>query len=652
MSIHKISYNLNYIYLEIMLTRVKTFPLVFIFYLLAFISCNNPDNVIFLEAENFADRGGWVVDQQSMDVMGSPYLLAHGLGIPVKDAETIIRPVSKGNYHVWLRTRNWTASWDVEETPGIFLLLINNEPLDTIFGKSGVEWGWKYGGNISLETKDYKISLKDLTGFAGRCDAVLFTKNRHFTPPADDRELYNFRKKHLGLPSKPENAGEYDLVVVGGGMAGCCAAVSAARLGCKVALIQNRPVLGGNNSSEVRVGLSGKIHQEPYPKLGNLVDEIGSVGYHNYYEALSDPDSPRSQYILDVIAKNPEKLTHNAGPASNYGDDKKLEVIENEPNIQLFLNIHVFRAETKNSQITSVTGKNIYSGKEYIFKGKLFADCTGDGNLGYLAGADFNMGPETKSETGEPSAPEHKDKLTMGISVQWYATEGPEVSDFPSCPWAVQFNENTCYKMTRGDWDWEAGMHRDQVTEVEFIRDYALRVTFGNWDFIKNKSVDKEKFSNQSLTWVAYIGGKRESRRLIGDVLLKEQDIVNEVPYEDGSFTTTWSIDLHYPVKADNFDGEPFRARSKSVKIKPYPVPYRCLYSRNINNLFMAGRNISVSRIALGTIRVMRTGGMMGEVVGMAASICNSNNCLPRDIYKSHLNELKNLMTEGVPSKK
>ncbi len=238
----------------------------------------------------------------------------------------------------------------------------------------------------------------------------------------------------------------------------------------------------------------------------------------------------------------------------------------------------------------------------------------------------------------------------MGTSVQWFATEGDELSSFPSCPWAVKFDENTSYKITRGDWDWEAGMKRDQIEEVEFIRDYALRVTFGNWDFIKNESVDKDKFLNYSLSWVAYIGGKRESRRLTGDLILKEQDLTDHILYEDASFTTTWGIDLHYPIQADNFEGEPFRAKAHSTRIDPYPVPYRCLYSRNINNLFMAGRNISVSRVALGSIRVMRTGGMMGEVVGMAASICRLNNCLPRDVYESHLDELKVLMTNGVPS--
>jgi hypothetical protein len=240
----------------------------------------------------------------------------------------------------------------------------------------------------------------------------------------------------------------------------------------------------------------------------------------------------------------------------------------------------------------------------------------------------------------------------MGTSVQWYAEEENEVSAFPSCNWAVQFNEKTCYKVTRGDWDWEAGLTRDQINDIEFIRDYAFRVTYGNWDFIKNRSVNKEKFSRYKLAWVAYIGGKRESRRLMGDVILKEQDILNRNIYADASFTTTWDIDLHYPFKSDDFSGEPFRSIAQTIKIEPYPVPYRCLYSRNVSNLFMAGRNISVTHIALGTVRVMRTGGMIGEVIGMAASICKKNNALPRDIFQTYLEDLKKLMSEGVPPHK
>ena len=616
-----------------------------------FTTCKDSADKVFVEAESFSDPGGWVIDQQSIDIIGSSYLLAHGLGIPVKDARTIINIPSDDEYHVWVRTRDWVAPWNVPGAPGRFQLIFNNVPLETTFGTESKVWHWQNGGTVTLKKGESELLLHDLTGFEGRCDAILLTADHRFVPPDDKAELDDFRKSALGLNPVPENGGDYDLVVVGGGMAGCCAAVSAARYGCKVALIQDRPVLGGNNSSEVRVGLSGLIYQQPYLKLGRLVDEIGSVGHWALYEANLDPSSARSQKILETIANNPEKKIHNAGPASNYGDTRKKNVVEDEPNITLFLNTHVFNAEKDDDRIVAVTGKDIVTGKEVRVTGKLFADCTGDGNLGFLAGADYRIGRESKSETGESGAPEKSDSLVMGTSVQWYAEETAEPSPFPECPWAVRFNEETCFKVTRGDWDWEAGLTRDQIMEIEFIRDYAFRVTYGNWDFIKNKSVDKDKFARSKLAWVAYIGGKRESRRLLGDVILKEQDLLNRVEYPDASFTTTWSIDLHYPVKSEGFTGEPFRSVAETVKIDPYAVPYRCLYSRNISNMFMAGRCISVTHVALGTVRVMRTGGMMGEVVGMAASICKNNNALPRDVYEDHLGELKKLMTEGVPQK-
>ena len=614
-------------------------------------SCGDREHIVFLEAESFSDPGGWVIDQQSIDIMGSPYMMAHGLGVPVKDASTSFNIPSDDEYVVWVRTHDWVAPWGADGAPGKFRLIINGEPLNTVFGTEGVKWGWQSGGPVKLKKGSADISLHDLTGFNGRCDAIILSSDINYIPPSENDQINELRRKLTLKGKEAEDAGSFDLVVVGGGMAGCSAALTAARLGCKVALVQNRPVLGGNNSSEVRVGLSGLIYKDPYNNLGRTVDEIGSVGHWTLYEANLDPGSPRSKLILDIIAGNPEKKIHNAGPASNYGDDRKRKVIEGEPNITLFLNTHVFRADKENDRIVAVYGKNIISGKETKFSGKLFADCTGDANLGYLAGADFRDGREGRNETGEPSAPEVPDYLVMGTSIQWYAEEVSEASPFPDCPWAVQFNEKTAQKVTRGDWDWETGLSRNQIDEIEFIRDYALRVTYGNWDFLKNKSADSAEFSRQKLAWVAYIGGKRESRRLMGDIVLKEQDIVDQVSYPDASFTTTWGIDLHYPVKSPDFAGEPFRSIAETQDIKPYAVPYRCLYSRNISNLFMAGRNISVTHVALGSVRVQRTTAMMGEVVGMAASICNNNNTLPKDVYQHHLGDLKKLMTEGVPAK-
>jgi hypothetical protein len=609
-----------------------------------------PAQAILLEAEGFAERGGWVVDQQAMDVMGSPYLLAHGLGLPVADATTSAKLPRAGTYRVWVRTRDWVAPWKAPGAPGRFQVLIAGKPLGALFGAEGARWHWQDGGTVELPAGQVSVALHDLTGFDGRCDAIFLVADANFTPPNQDPAMTALRRKMLGLPVEPEEAGEFDLVVVGGGMAGCCTAVSAARLGCTVALIQDRPVLGGNNSSEVRVGLSGSIHQEPYPRLGDLVDEIGPVGYHNLREAKRDPDSPRSKRILAVFEKHPEKAIHNAGPATNYEDQQKRRVVEAEKNLRLFLDTHVFRAEKQGGRIAAVVGKSIVTGRERRFRGRLFADCTGDGSLGFLAGADFRVGREARSETGESHAPETADRLTMGTSVQWYSVEEDKPSAFPECPWAVPFHEQTCQRVTRGDWDWETGMSRDQVAEIEQIRDHALRVTFGNWAFLKNHGRDKERFAGRRLAWVAYIGGKRESRRLLGDVILREQDVLGQRTYPDACVTTTWGIDLHYPSpeNSKHFPGQEFRSIAKITPVKPYAIPLRCLYSRNVENLMMAGRNISVTHVALGTVRVQRTTGMMGEVLGMASSLCKRHKTDPRGVYEHHLDELKSLLKRGV----
>ena len=574
---------------------------------------------ILVEAESFSNTGGWVVDQQFTDQMGSPILLAHGMGIPVKDASTKVMLLEKGTYHVWARTRNWVKDFDGKDAPGRFQLIVNGKTLDTTFGSKGYDWHWQYGGSVKIDRTNANLKLRDLTGFDGRCDAIVLSTDKNIVLPNEGKPMDDFRKHMLNI-GEPKNAGDFDLVVIGGGIAGSSAAVTAARLGMKVALIQNRPVLGGNNSSEVRVHVGGERNQKNYPNLGHVVNEIAST--------------PRG----------------NAQPAANYQDEKKIAVVTAEKNIELFLSTHVFKVEMDEQKITAVIGKNITSSEQIRFKAPLFVDCTGDGTIGHLAGAHWRMGREGIDETGELSAPEKGDKMTMGTSVQWYSVESKEETSFPDCPWAMQFNELSCQKVKMGEWDWETGMNRDQITEFEYIRDHGLRVVYGNWAYLKNKSTIKNQFEKRKLGWVAYIGGKRESRRLMGDVVLQEQDITSQKIFDDAFVTATWSIDLHYPQKENSkhFPGQEFRSIAVHGKKKPYPIPYRCMYSRNVNNLFMAGRNISVTHVALGTVRVMGTTGMMGELVGMAASVCQQHDCTPRAVYFNHLGELKELAAVGV----
>ena len=316
---------------------------------LLFFACTAPDKDIFIEAESMTEHGGWVIDQQSMMQMGSPYLMAHGLGVAVEDATTTINIEQGGRYKMWVRTRDWTRRWGRDESAGRFEIVINGKTVKTTFGTENENWHWQDGGMVRLKSGENTISLHDLTGFNGRCDAIYFAADKTTTPPDGGEALAAFRIEKRGAAVAPKDMGEYDLVIVGGGIAGCSAAVSAARLGCKVALVHNRYVLGGNNSSEVRVGLSGLIMQKPYPNLGNLMDELGGVGHWTRVEANRYPDMERSKQIQKILKKYPEKIQHNAGHKSNYEDEKKLNLLQAEKNITLILGTHITKVEKNGS---------------------------------------------------------------------------------------------------------------------------------------------------------------------------------------------------------------------------------------------------------------------------------------------------------------
>ncbi|MDD4453517.1 MAG: FAD-dependent oxidoreductase, partial [Proteiniphilum sp.] len=411
---------------------------------------------LFIEAESFQNKGGWVVDQQFMDLMGSSYLMAHGLGTPVSDATTTVNFDKRGEYTVFVRTYNWTSPWTTKEGPGKFQLTVNGKALNNkILGTKSNTWEWQEVGKVKINAKTVTIGLRDLTGFNGRCDAIYFTMDNAL-PPNEAEALTAFRKEKLGLPEVVPDAGKFDFVVVGGGVAGTAAALTAARQGLKVALIQDRPVLGGNNSSEVRVHLGGRINLDPYPKLGDVVNEIAPL------------------------------RGGNAQPGDYYEDEKKQERVNTEKNISLFLNFRAFKVEKEGTTIKTVFAKHIETAEELSFSAPLFADCTGDGTIGYLAGADFAMGRESKAEFNEPTAPEEADKMTMGASVQWYSKEGEKSSDFPEFNYGIDFNETNVQKVTMGEWTWETGMNFDQISDFERVRDYGMLVVYSNWSYLKN----------------------------------------------------------------------------------------------------------------------------------------------------------------------
>ena len=560
---------------------------------------------VLVEAESFTNFGGWKLDTQFITEMGSPYLLAHGLGTPVSDAHTTVTVPRTGKYRVFVRTKDWVARWKAPGKPGRFQVLINGQALANDVGTQGATWSWQDAGVVEVDKPTIKLALHDMTGFDGRCDAILLSSDLTYQPPNSSDILAAYRRQLLDLPREPTVKDGYDLVVVGGGYAGMGAAISAARMGCRVALIQNRGVLGGNGSSEVRVWAKGNIRRGKFPRIGEIIEEFA-----------------------DHATKSP-------GTYEEFGDQRKEKIVRAEKNIDLFLHHHAYQVDVDGPRIQAIHAFDTRTSRRTQFVGKLYSDCTGHGTIGHLAQAAWDMTPQGR----------------MGMSNMWAWTERQNPTEFPETPWALdlEMKDFPYPRDYHGQWFWESGFDKDAIGDAEGIRDWNLRAVYGAFNAMKNRD-GRDKHQRAALTWIAYIGGPRESRRLLGDVILTEDDIVTKRDFPDGCVPSTWSIDLHYPKKqyALKFPENPFISIAKHGKgvdrAYGYPVPYRCFYSRNIENLFMAGRCISVTHEALGTVRVMKTCGMMGEVVGKAASICTKQTCTPREVYTHYLADLKALL--------
>jgi len=385
--------------------------------LLFTVSCKNHEKARYLlEAESFTDKGGWVVDPQFVEQMGSPYLLAHGMGKPVGDAKTEIRSDETEEFHVWVRTMNWApGEW---KAPGRFKITVNGKELNTEFG-THPGWNWQYAGTVQLKQGKNSVALKDLTGFDGRCDAIYFSQEKT-SPPNDKEELKKWRQNN-GENNKPSEEKSYDLVITGGGIAGCAAAIAAAEQRMKVALIQDRPVLGGNASGEIRVHTLGITWK--YDRILRMLDT---------------------------------KHFPNGSPEAKKDDEKRLKNIKQYHNIDLFLNFRAYTANTSGNAITSVDARHTSTGKTIRFKAPLFVDCTGDGWIGYWAGAEYMYGREDSTKYHEGWAkygnlwsPGEPDDRVMGSSVLWRSKDEGKPVDFPEVPWAMDVAKDHLYQQVK-----------------------------------------------------------------------------------------------------------------------------------------------------------------------------------------------------------
>lgn len=584
-------------------------------------------NEIFIEVESFENLGGWTVDQQSIEVIGSSYVMAHGLGNPVADATSTFNAKEQGEYDVYVLTRDWTAVWGVKDSAGKFNLKIDGETLSETLGTASANWAWQKAGRVNLKNGKHTIALHDLTGFNGRCDAIYITDGEK--PLNDTAEIEKLRKR-LNYKSIENIEGTFDLIVCGGGVAGVCTALTAYWSGLNVLLIHDRGVLGGCNSSEIRVNMGGRTCLPPYEKLGMVLNAISPImGYPNLY----NPD-----YYEDFRKTAAFEAKDDTAYGYEYGKYK------------LALNEFVSAVEKNGDKIVSVVTTDVLTGKKKRYCGKLFSDCTGDAVVSRLAGAETMYGREAREDFNETLAPETAQKLVMGHSIRWYSEDMGREESFPDLNWNLSFNDENCLKVKNGDWEQETGFKRDTVKEIEYIRDFGLRAILCNWSYLKNHYKNKEEYKNLKLVWASALGGKREGYRVKGDYIVTQNDIENHVVLPDSTACATWSIDMHFPLASNEEEfGEAFRsfAYHRGI-VKDYQVPYRSLYSKDISNLFLGGRIISASHVGFSALRVMRTLGTLGEVVGYAAKVCINNGVLPRSVYTEHLSELIRLMKTGV----
>jgi hypothetical protein len=417
-----------------------------------------------------------------------------------------------------------------------------------------------------------------------------------------------------------------DLIIIGGGLAGTCAAITAARAGMKVLLVQDRPVLGGNASSEVRLWVLGATshmgNNNRWAREGGVINEI----------------------LLENAYRNPE------GNALIF-DTILLEKVVLEKNIRLLLNTAVYDIEKKDADtIQSVKAFCSQNSISYHLHAPLFCDASGDGIVGFLAGAAFRMGAESKEEFGEKFAPSKEYGELLGHSIYFYSKDTGRKVKYVAPSFAIDASkEIPRYKSFNTKdigcrlWWIEYGGRLDTVHETETIKWQLWKVVYGVWDYIKNSGNFPEA-ENLTLEWVGHVPGKRESRRFEGDYILKQQDVIEQTPFDDAVAFGGWSVDLH---PADGVFSE-LKGCNQWHSKGIYGIPYRCYYSRNISNLFLAGRIISASHVAFGSTRVMATCAHGGQAVAIAASLCKKYNVLPKQVGEQYISELQTeLMKTG-----
>lgn len=599
---------------------------------------------ILLEAEQFMDYGGWVLDSFFERDMGSAYLMAHGLGAPVADAHGTFQVAQPGTYRAWVRTKDWVPGGH----PGRFQVLVDGEALPQVLGADDEDWHWQAAGEVELQAGRHEVGLHDLTGFDGRCDAIWLSLDGSAPPEQGLQVNRPWRCAQLGLSADPANGGRFDLVVVGGGVPAAAAAIAAARTGSSVALICDRPVIGGNASREVGLGPRG--------------------------------------YKTPIVEKMIERRAD-----SSLGVET---MVEAEPNISFHPNERVYDCQMEGSRIVAVFARNLITGEEVRYEGRTFVDASGKGALAKLAGADIRTEREGKAEFGESLAPDEPDAMHHGHTLLYHVEMGEEPFDFPDVPWAKEVSKDfSCLAGQMGKlsednqpgpckgepssalaakaanlksmaklmmgvkknhmfppedvihlfpgthfWEYGQFLDMDVPGNEELTRDYLMRALYGTMANVKEAM--PEKYANLRFAWLHHVPATGEYCRIMGDAIVTENDVREHTSFPDAVVMNGDPFCLHYPGDED-YD---FRLGSWVYDMrddKPYEIPFRSLYSRNVDNLMMAGKQISVSRVVGSSTKVMANGAQHGVAVGCAASLGARYDADPRQIGQEHLEELK-----------
>ena len=426
---------------------------------------------------------------------------------------------------------------------------------------------------------------------------------------------YHLGTGKTGIANRKKTV-DYDVAVVGGGAAGICAAVAAARNGSKTVLVQDRPVLGGNASSEMHVHLNGvnNIKGKAERETG-IIEELL---LHNRFENEQESYPVFDHVLYDFVVR--------------------------EPNLTLMLNTQAIEAIMEGNKIKSALCWQGTTEAMYTINAPIFIDCSGDGLLAATAGAEYRTGREGKAEFNETYAPDEPDGWQMGATLIMESKDMGRPMKYSPPSYAIKYTHEGASPRRKftgfqdGIWWIEVGSDDDIIADYETNRHKLMGYLHGVWDYIKNSGKFPEA-ENLALDWVGSLPGRRESRRFIGDYIVSERDMTEYKHFEDAVAYGGWSLDEHNPGGIENLSEPPSYFHHHFDEV--YQFPFRSLYSKNVHNLMFAGRNVSQTHIALSSSRIMATCALMGQAVGTAATICNKKNIFPREVAQKHIKELQ-----------